>query len=74
MKHKNDRAIPRTNVIFSADLERYEGTIKQVRLAWDNLPEDIDASEREIFIEVASRVLFLHSRIREVEKNREGIN
>lgn len=74
MRFNSDRKIQRTNVISSADLERYEGTIKQVRIAWENLPEDIDTTEREIFIEVASRVLFLHNRLREAEKDKERIN
>lgn len=69
-----DTKIQRTNVIFSADLDRYEGTIKKIRQAWENLPEDIESSEREMFIEIASRVLFLHNRLREVEKEKDSLN
>lgn len=74
MKIRDDKKIQRTNVIFSADLERYEGAVKKIRDAWENLPEDIEFHEREMFIEIASKVLFLQNRLREVEKDDRDIN
>lgn len=70
---KNNK-IQFTNTISSLDLDRYEGTVKKIREAWENLPEDIEISEREMFIEIASRVLFLHNRLREVEKDNKNVN
>lgn len=71
---KNDSKITRTSTISSSDLDRYEGTVKKIREAWDNLPDDIEMHEREMFVEIASKVLFLHNRLREVEKDNKNVN
>lgn len=69
-----DKKIHRTNTISSTDLDRYGGTVKLIRRAWDNLPDDINMSEREMFVEIASRVLILQNRLREPDKDGRNIN
>ncbi len=64
----------RTKVIGSSELDRFEGAVKNIRHAWDNLPEDVDFSEREMFVEIASRVLWLQNSLREEEKDTRHIN
>lgn len=66
--------INRTATITSADLDRYEGTVKLIRNAWDNLPEDVEIEEREMFVEIASRVLTLQRTLREKDKDESNIN
>lgn len=56
------------------DLDRYEGTVRLIREAWDNLPEDVDIAERETFVEVAGRVLMLQNTLREKEKDNKNLN
>lgn len=56
------------------DLDRYEGTVRMIRDAWDSLPEDVDISEREMFVEITSRVLMLQNTLREKEKNNGNLN
>ncbi len=59
---------------MSADLDRYEGTVKKLRSAWDNLPDDISMDEREMFVELSSKVLHLSMKLRESEKDNTEIN
>ncbi len=69
-----DRKIHRTTVATSADLDRYEGAIKKLRSAWDSLPDDISLDEREMFVELSSKVLSLSITLREQEKNNSEVN
>ncbi|MGE5041986.1 MAG: hypothetical protein ACM3IJ_03705 [Candidatus Levyibacteriota bacterium] len=71
---KKDRTIQRTNTITSADLTRYRGTVKIIHEAWDNLPEDIEMHEREMFIELTSKVLTLQNQLREKDKDTDDLN
>ncbi len=71
---KTDRKIQRTNTMTSADLDRYRGTVKLIQQAWDNLPDDIDFTEREMFIEISSKVLTLQNTLREKDKETDSIN
>ncbi len=66
--------LQRTKVIVSADLDRYEGTVKKLRSAWDNLPDDISMDEREMFVELSSKVLHLSMKLRESEKDITEVN
>ncbi len=70
---KSDK-IQKTNVVFSSDLERSGGAVRLIRNAWDNLPEDIDMTEREMFIEISSRFIKLNEALREEQKDKGGIN
>ncbi len=70
---KGDK-IQKTNVIFTSDLERSGNAVRLIRNAWDNLPEDIDMTEREMFIEISSRFIKLNEALREEQKDKEGIN
>ena len=69
-----DKKIHRTNTISSTDLDRYNGTVKMVRNAWDNLPEDIELHEREMFVEIAGKILDLQGRLRESDKDQKNVN
>lgn len=71
---KDDKKIPRTNTMTSADLDRYRGTVKLIQQAWDSLPDDIDFTEREMFIEISSRVLTLQNTLRERDKDTDSVN
>ncbi len=66
--------IQKTSVMTTADLDRFEGTVKNLRNAWDNLPEDIALDEREMFIELTSKVLVLHNKLRAQDKNNSNLN
>lgn len=66
--------IQRTRVMMSADLDRYEGTVKQLRNAWENLPDDISMDEREMFVELSSKVLHLSMKLRESDKDNTELN
>lgn len=70
----NDRKIHRTSVITTADLDRFEGTVKHMRDAWDNLPEDVNSEEREMFIELSSQVLSMQNLLYEREKDTDSLN
>jgi hypothetical protein len=70
----NENKIKRTNIVSSTDLDRYEGTVKIIRQAWDTLPEDIEPHEREMFVEIAGKILILQETLRESEKDRKNIN
>lgn len=70
---KQDR-IQKTSVITTADLDRFGGTVRNLRHAWEHLPEDIALEEREMFIELTSKVLTLHNKIREQDKNNSNLN
>lgn len=69
-----EEKIHRTNVVTSADLDRYGGAVKLMRQAWDNLPEDVDSVEREMFVEITSRVLTLHTSLSDREKDTNEVN
>lgn len=56
------------------DLDRYEGTVRLIREAWDSLPDDVNIAEREMFIEITSRVLTLQNTLREKEKDNKNLN
>lgn len=71
---KDDKKIQRTNIMSSSDLGRYRGTVKLIQEAWDNLPEDIETHEREMFIEITSRVLMLQNQLREKDKDTDNVN
>lgn len=70
----NEDKLHRTNVVSSSDLDRFEGTVKLIRQAWDNLPDDIEVHEREMFVEIASKVLALQNNLREQDKEKESLN
>lgn len=63
-----------TKTISSEQLERCDGTIKHIRNAWENLPEDLDVEEREMFIELASKLIKLHSLVKNIEKDPSNLN
>lgn len=63
-----------TKTISSEQLERCDGTIKHIRNAWENLPEDLDIEEREMFIELASKLIKLHGLVRNIEKDPSSLN
>lgn len=71
---RKDKKNQRTTVIGSAELDRFEGTVKNIKRAWDSMPDDADFSEREIFVEIASKVLFMQNRLREQDKDNRNIN
>lgn len=63
-----------TTVISSEKLDRSDEIVQHIRSAWDNLPEDIDMTEREMFVEVASKVIRLHHNLIQDKKSRDGLN
>ncbi len=69
-----DQKIQITRVRTSADLDRFEGTVKKLRSAWDNLPDDISLDEREMFVELSSKVLSLSITLHEQEKDNKDVN
>lgn len=69
-----DKKFQRTSVITTADLDRFGGTVKYMRDAWDNLPDDVNLEEREIFIELSSQVLTMQNLLYEKEKNTDNLN
>ncbi len=72
-KNLSDR-IYTTTTISSEELERSDDVVQHIRSAWENLPEDIDISEREMFIEIASKVIKLHSSLVEEKKQKDHLN
>lgn len=70
---KQDK-IQMTSVITTSDLDRFGGTVKNLRDAWEHLPQDIDQDAREMFIELTSKVLVLHNKLREQDKDTSGLN
>ena len=74
INRNKESKIRNTNIVSSMDLDRYGGTVKMIRQAWDSLPEDIELHEREMFVEIASRVLILQDRLREADKDRKNVN
>lgn len=72
MACKTDKILD-TNTISSVDLDRYNGNVSLIRKAWDSLPEDVDEIEREMFIEMASKVLTLSGLYRK-EKDNKNLN
>ncbi len=70
----SDKKFQRTSVITTADLDRFEGTVKHMRDAWDNLPDDISLDEREMFVELSSKVLSLSITLHEQEKDNKDVN
>lgn len=73
MAYKTDKIL-KTKTISSMDLDRYEGTVRLIREAWDSLPDDVNIAEREMFIEITSRVLILQNTLREKEKDNKNLN
>lgn len=63
-----------TTTISSDELERSDEVVQQIRSAWENLPDDIDMTEREMFVEIASKVIKLHSALSSEKKRRDHLN
>lgn len=74
MKKNTQSKIYTTTTISSEELERSDDVVQHIRSAWENLPEDIDMSEREMFIEIASKVIKLHSSLVEEKKQKDHLN
>lgn len=69
-KHKKDffrfKGLPRKiPVYFSSSLETLES-------AWNNLPHDMTAEERLIFIEIAEKVVKVYHKIKDSNQNQEN--
>lgn len=73
MASKNDK-IQRSSVMTIADLDGFEGTVKNLRHAWDHLPDDIDQEAREMFIELTGKVLAIHNKLKDQEKDKTNLN
>lgn len=73
MINRKDK-IYRTTTISSEELERSDEVVQHIRNAWENLPEDIDISEREMFVEIATKVIKLHSALSEEKKRKDHLN
>jgi len=74
MKKNSTNKIYTTTTISSEELERSDDVVQHIRNAWENLPEDIDMSEREMFIEIASKVIKLHAGLVEEKKQKDHLN
>lgn len=74
MKKNSPNKIYTTTTISSEELERSDDVVQHIRNAWENLPEDIDMSEREMFIEIASKVIKLHAGLVEEKKQKDHLN
>lgn len=74
MKKNTQSKIYTTSTISTEELERSDEVVQQIRSAWENLPEDIDMSEREMFIEIASKVIKLHAGLVEEKKQKDHLN
>ncbi|HMS22473.1 MAG TPA: hypothetical protein PKA38_01795 [Candidatus Levybacteria bacterium] len=71
---RNSKKIQKTNVLSSTDLERFGGAVKHIRQAWENMADETDFEERELFVEMASKVLFLRSKLSELDKSNDHVN
>jgi hypothetical protein len=73
---RNSKKIQKTNVLSSTDLERFGGAVKHIRQVWEHMAEadEADFEERELFVEMAAKVLFLRSKLSELDKNNDSVN
>ncbi len=71
---RNSKKIQKTNVLSSTDLERFGGAVKHIRQAWENMADETDFEERELFVEMASKVLFSRSKLSELDKSNDHVN
>lgn len=58
----------------SDSLDRSDSVVQHIREAWDSLPDDIDMSEREMFVEIASKVIKLHGLLQQEQKSKDHLN
>ncbi|MBP6913610.1 MAG: hypothetical protein KBC00_03305 [Candidatus Levybacteria bacterium] len=71
---RNTQKIQKTNVLSSSDLERFGGAVKHIRQAWENMADETDFEEREMFVEMASKILYLRGKLSELDKSNDMVN
>lgn len=76
MKKRNLRDLLRyRRYSIIGDYDDTAQTLKNLELAWSNLPEDMSDDERSVFIELVEDVVRLHNRLEstysasDIEKN-----
>lgn len=61
---KGNRKIAITKQYINIDDINTDQTLETLKKAWNNLPNDMSSSEREVFFEIAQNLVRLHQQLK----------